>query len=128
MGNTVDLLRVWEKYAFLPVAVTEYGSGKTLMVGFVNKESLALTLKTHKAYYYYPKEDKVRKKGAHSGNTQIVRTIKMNCKKDSFLFVVEQKGTVCRTGSDTCFIHDVYDFNESKHEKFGRLILDEEEN
>ena len=98
-----------------------------LMVGFQNKESLAMTLKTHEAYYYYPIENKIRKKGAHTGNIQKIRNIKMNCKKDAFLFVVEQKGTVCSTGSDTCFIHNVYDFNESKHEKFGRLILDDEE-
>lgn len=85
-----------------------------------------MTLKTKEAYYYYPKEDKVRKKGRHNGNIQKIRNIKMNCKKDSFLFVVEQVGNVCSLGHDSCFIHEVYDFNESKHEKFGRLVLDEE--
>lgn len=110
----------------MPVAVTEYGSGKMLMVGFQNKESLAMTLKTHEVYYYYPKENKIRKKGAHTGNIQKIRNIKMNCKKDAFLFVVEQVGNVCRLGNDTCFSNEVYDFNESKHEKFGRLVLDDE--
>ena len=110
----------------MPVAVTEYGSGEVLMVGFQNKESLALTLKTRQAYYYYPERDCIEKKGSHSGNIQTIMNIKMNCEENAFLFVVEQKGCVCRTGRHSCFFKEIYDSSYSKQEKFGRLVLDDE--
>ncbi len=122
----VDLLSVWEEHDVLPVAVTEYGSGKVLMVGYQNKESLALTLKTGKVYYYNIHDKKVHKKGSHSGYTQTLRIAKIDCDCSSFWFVVEQKGCVSKTGDDTCFTEEIFSTEYSKHEKFGRLILDNE--
>ena len=122
----VDLISVWEKHEVLPVTVTEYGSGKVLMIGYQTKESLALTLKTGKVYYYDLNDKKVYKKGHSSGHSQRLMSATMNCSLDAFWFVVEQKGTVCHTGHSSCFIHEIYSTEYTKHEKFGRLILDDE--
>lgn len=122
----VDLIKVWQNHDVLPVAVTEHGTGKMLMVGYQNKESLALTLKTGEAWYCDSDGENVRRCGAHSGHTQHIREIKMNCGCDAFLFIVEQKGCVCHTGHSSCFYHTIYNADEVRREKFGRLILDSE--
>lgn len=122
----IDLIKLWQEYDVLPAVVSEYGTGKILMIGYQNKESLALTLKTGEAWYYKKDSGEVKRRGAHSGNTQHVREIKMNCSCDAFLFIVEQKGRVCHTGHSSCFFHSVYSADNSRREKFGRLVLDSE--
>ena len=43
-----DLYKLWENKTTMPVITVEYGSGKVLMLGYMNKEAFAYTLKTRR--------------------------------------------------------------------------------
>ena len=66
----IDLYKLWENKKTMPVITVEHGSGKVLMLGYMNKEAFAYTLKTRRAYYYDSQTDKVYKFGEEKGNAQ----------------------------------------------------------
>ncbi len=61
----IDLYKLWENKKTMPVITVEHGSGKVLMLGYMNKEAFAYTLKTRRAYYYDSQTDEVYKFGAN---------------------------------------------------------------
>ena len=64
----IDLYKLWEDRETMPVITVEYGTGKVLMLGYMNKEAFAYTLKTRRAYYYSPQQyiNSARKREIHS--------------------------------------------------------------
>ena len=74
-----DLYKLWENKTTMPVITVEYGSGKVLMLGYMNKEAFAYTLKTRRAYYYDAQTDKVYKFGEEKGNAQRLMSLDLEC-------------------------------------------------
>ena len=98
--NKVD----WQKVPLLPVITQEYGSNEVLMLAFMDKEALSLTLKTKIAHYFSRTKQRIWKKGESSGNIQNVKEIYIDCDDDTLLLKVEQVGGVaCHTGRKSCF-------------------------
>lgn len=126
----IDLNKLWHKRDVLPVVTVDSISGNVLMLGYMNKEAFAYTLKTGKVWYYHAETHEVRMKGKHSGNIQNLVSIKADYDYKSLLITVEQVGNVCRHdgGHSTYFIHGIYgceDDDKSKHRKFGKVEIDE---
>ncbi|HHP7238116.1 phosphoribosyl-AMP cyclohydrolase [Longibacter sp.] len=76
---------------------------EVLMMAFMNENTLALTLKTGRMTYWSRSREEVWVKGATSGNTQAVRSVRLDCDGDALLFRVTQKGGACHTGHHSCF-------------------------
>lgn len=93
----------WEKSELLPSIIQDFYTKEVLMLGFLNKEALELTLKTGFVHYFSRSKNRIWKKGETSGNTQLLKEAYIDCDNDSFLFLVEQKGAACHTGSKSCF-------------------------
>jgi len=95
----------WEKVdGLLPVIVQEESSNEVLMMAFMDKKALELTLKTKKAHYFSRTKQRIWQKGESSGNFQIVKDIYIDCDNDTLLLKVEQVGGVaCHTGRKSCF-------------------------
>ncbi|MCH9813634.1 MAG: GTP cyclohydrolase II [Epsilonproteobacteria bacterium] len=90
----------------MPAVAQEYGSNEVLMVGFMNQEALALTLKTKIAHYFSRSKNRIWKKGETSGNIQKVVDVKVDCDADTILLIIEQVGNVaCHTGAKSCFFN-----------------------
>lgn len=126
----IDLYKLWEDRETMPVITVEYGTGKVLMLGYMNKEAFAYTLKTRRAYYYSPQTKAVYKFGEEKGNSQRLMSLEVDCGCDALLMSVQQKGHVCHhNGShSTCFNETVYrrtGAGASKRRKFGRVEIDE---
>lgn len=126
----IDLSKLWNMRKIMPVVAVDSLSGKVLMLGYMNKEAFAYTLKTHRVWYCDINGENVRMKGGHSGNTQKLISIKADEDYRSLLVTVEQKGEVCQRdgGHSTCFIHTIYgreDIDFAKRKKFGRVEVDE---
>ena len=84
-------------------------SGQVLMVAYMNKEALDMTIATGVATYFSRSRAKLWKKGESSGNVQKVKAIFKDCDSDTLLIKVEQVGgAACHTGNRSCF------FSESK--------------
>jgi phosphoribosyl-AMP cyclohydrolase len=85
----------------------ERGTGKVLMVAWMNDEALARTLQTREATYYSRSRAEQWVKGATSGHTQHVHSVRLDCDGDTVLLEVDQIGSACHTGDHSCFDADV---------------------
>jgi len=100
----------WTDDGLVPVIAQEDGTGEVLMFAWMNRESLALTVREGKAIYWSRSRGKLWRKGEESGHEQIVRDIRLDCDNDVILLRVEQKGGIaCHTGRKHCFFQQLQD-------------------
>ncbi len=85
----------------------ERGTGAVLMVAWMDDEALARTLETRQATYYSRSRGEYWVKGATSGHTQRVHSVRLDCDGDAVLIEVDQVGAACHTGEHSCFDADV---------------------
>ncbi len=82
-------------------------SGDVLMVAWMNREALAATINTGRATYWSRSRNELWVKGATSGHTQTVHSIKVDCDGDALLLLVTQVGAACHTGARSCFHNNI---------------------
>ena len=87
----------------IPAIAQDSKTGEVLMLAYMNRQSLALTLKSGRATYWSRSRNELWEKGATSGNTQRVLEISLDCDGDAILIKVEQSGAACHTGEQSCF-------------------------
>ncbi|MBX3640254.1 MAG: phosphoribosyl-AMP cyclohydrolase [Nitrosomonas sp.] len=94
----------WSDDGLIPAIAQEAGSGKILMVAWMNPEALRLTAESGEAVYWSRSRKKLWHKGEESGHTQKIKEIRMDCDGDVVLLTVEQIGGIaCHTGRHNCF-------------------------
>jgi phosphoribosyl-AMP cyclohydrolase len=99
----------WDDKGLVPAIAQETGTGKILMMAWMNRESLALTLETGHAVYWSRSRRKLWHKGESSGHEQVVHAIRLDCDADVVLLEVEQKGGIaCHTGRHNCFYRELH--------------------
>ncbi|MDB3901629.1 bifunctional phosphoribosyl-AMP cyclohydrolase/phosphoribosyl-ATP diphosphatase HisIE [Flavobacteriaceae bacterium] len=91
------------KDGLVPAIIQDDLTSKVLMLGYLNKESLSLTLSTKVVHFYSRTKQRIWKKGEESGNELKVISIKEDCDNDTVLIKVNPVGPVCHKGDDTCF-------------------------
>jgi phosphoribosyl-AMP cyclohydrolase len=105
----VDAIK-WDGKGLVPAIAQEKGTGKILMMAWMNRESLGLTRKTGHAVYWSRSRKKLWYKGEESGHQQVVSAIRVDCDADVVLLEVEQKGGIaCHTGHHNCFFRELRD-------------------
>ncbi len=87
----------------LPAIIQDFQTGKVLMLGYMNEESLAKTKALNKVTFFSRSKNRLWTKGEESGNFLEVMDIKLDCDNDTFLIKVKPVGPVCHTGNDTCW-------------------------
>lgn len=87
----------------LPVVVQDEASKEVLMLAYLNREALRLSIETGRATYFSRSRNQIWVKGESSGNIQLIRSVSFDCDSDALLFVVHQEGVACHTGERTCF-------------------------
>ena len=101
--NWLDDIK-WDKDGLVPAIAQETGTGKILMMAWMNRESLALTVKEGRAIYWSRSRGKLWRKGEESGHVQRLKDIRLDCDNDVVLLEVEQLGGIaCHTGRHNCF-------------------------
>ncbi len=94
----------------VPAIVQEEGTGRILMMAWMNRESLRLTVEEGQAVYWSRSRGKLWRKGESSGHQQVLRDIRLDCDADVVLLKVEQKGGIaCHTGRRSCFYRTLKD-------------------
>ena len=94
----------WNDMGLVPAIAQDVGDGKILMVAWMNRESLQLTVEEGKAVYWSRSRQKLWRKGEESGHQQLVSEIRLDCDNDVLVLQVEQKGGIaCHTGRRSCF-------------------------
>ncbi|HIC11817.1 MAG TPA: bifunctional phosphoribosyl-AMP cyclohydrolase/phosphoribosyl-ATP diphosphatase HisIE [Sulfurimonas sp.] len=106
MINAVDRVD-WEKSELLPVIVQEVSTNEILMMAYMNKEALELSLNTKIAHYFSRSKQRIWKKGESSGHTQTIASFSIDCDNDTLLIKVTQEGVACHTGHKSCFFTEL---------------------
>src|SRR6056297_261327 len=88
----------------VPAIAQDFSSGEVLMLAWMNRDALALTLSEGRAIYWSRSRQALWRKGEASGNVQILRELRLDCDGDTVLMKVEQQGGIaCHTGRRRCF-------------------------
>jgi phosphoribosyl-AMP cyclohydrolase len=104
----------WDERGLVPAIVQDAENGKVLMLAYMNEESLKLTMDSGEACFWSRSRREPWRKGARSGNVQLVREIKIDCDDDALLLLVDPAGPACHTGETSCFYRTLDD--RKKHE------------
>jgi len=101
--NRVD----WEKSELLPVIVQDVENNDVLMMAYMDREALELSLETKIAHYFSRSKQRIWKKGESSGHTQTIHSFSLDCDNDTLLIKVTQAGVACHTGRRSCFFTEL---------------------
>ena len=101
--NRVD----WEKSELLPVIVQDDTTNEVLMMAYMNREALQLSLETKLAHYFSRSKQRIWKKGESSNHLQHIHSFMIDCDNDTLLLKVKQDGVACHTGRKSCFFTEL---------------------
>lgn len=87
----------------IPVIVQDHKTNEVLMMAYMNEEAFDHTVKTGRMTYYSRSRQCQWVKGETSGHFQYVKSLSIDCDKDTLLAKVEQIGAACHTGNRSCF-------------------------
>jgi phosphoribosyl-AMP cyclohydrolase len=94
----------WDERGLVPAIAQDRDSGEVLMVAWMNREALRLTVEQGRAVYWSRSRAKLWFKGEESGHLQRLHEIRLDCDADVVLLQVEQVGGIaCHTGRRRCF-------------------------
>ena len=96
------MLKLDEK-GLIPAIIQDEKTGDVLMLGYMNKESLRLTLSSGEVWFYSRSRQELWHKGATSGNVLRLRSIVKDCDSDALLVKADPAGPTCHTGERSCF-------------------------
>ncbi|MCI8378140.1 MAG: bifunctional phosphoribosyl-AMP cyclohydrolase/phosphoribosyl-ATP diphosphatase HisIE [Lachnospiraceae bacterium] len=91
----------------IPAIVQDYRTGEVLMLGYMNRESYELTIKTGRMTYFSRSRQELWVKGETSGHFQYVKSLSLDCDNDTVLAKVRQIGAACHTGNRSCFFKEL---------------------
>ena len=102
----------------IPAIIIDDNSGDVLMLAYMNLESLKISLEKKLTCFWSRSRKELWLKGETSGNYQHIKEIQTDCDRDTLLIYVKPDGPACHLGNYSCFVDDVLEREETKHEKF----------
>ena len=103
MSNWLDEIK-WDSNGLIPAIAQDYKTDRILMMAWLNRESLELTVKEQRAIYWSRSRGKLWRKGEESGHIQKLHEMRLDCDADVIILRVEQIGDIaCYTGRHSCF-------------------------
>ena len=108
MMKVLDEIK-YDAHGLVPVIVQDHRNNEILMVAYMNKESLRMTLETGITHFWSRSRQKYWKKGETSGHTQEVKQVLVDCDQDALVMKVEQRVAACHTGYRSCFYRTLQD-------------------
>ncbi len=101
---SADLERLrFDEAGLIPMVVQDVQSGTVLMVGWANRQAVALTIETQRAHFFSRSRQTLWRKGETSSNELVVREIAVDCDRDTLLVRADPRGPTCHTGGRSCF-------------------------
>jgi len=110
--NTFESSIPWSEFkknsdGMVPVIVQDYQTDEVLMLAYMNEEAYETTLKTGRMTYWSRSRNELWMKGLTSGHFQYVKSLTLDCDKDTILAKVSQVGAACHTGNRSCFFQEL---------------------
>ena len=114
----------FDKNGLIPVIAQDAGTGDILMVAYMNRQSLDLTIETGYATYFSRSRQALWKKGQESGHFQKVIQILIDCDQDCLVLKVAVDAGQCHTGYQSCFYRALRKNSKKKLEFIADRIFD----
>jgi len=99
---------VFDENGLIPAIVVDAVSGAVLMLAYMNKESLKISIDEGRTCFWSRSRGELWRKGDTSGNVQHIVNIKADCDRDALTVYVKKAGPACHTGAESCFFEDLY--------------------
>ncbi len=99
----VDTLDWTKVNGLMPAVIQDNNTGKVLMLGYMNKEALSITIETKKVTFFSRTKQSLWTKGETSGNFLNLVAITQDCDNDALLVLVNPVGPTCHKASFSCF-------------------------
>ncbi len=94
----------WNEQGLVPAIAQDWQSGEVLMLAWMNRQALELTIAENRAIYWSRSRQALWRKGEQSGNVQKLKELRLDCDGDTVLMKVDQIGGIaCHTGRRDCF-------------------------
>ena len=94
----------WDKMdGLLPAVVQDAGTGRVLMIGYMNRGAVEATLESGFVTFFSRSKQRLWQKGETSGNRLAVKAITSDCDGDALLVLAEPAGPTCHEGTQSCF-------------------------
>jgi len=107
MNSIINKIDFDKQDGLVPVITQDSTTNEILMLAYMDKEALELSLQTNYAHYFSRSKQRIWKKGESSNHTQKIESIKVDCDNDTLLLKVIQNGVACHTGRKSCFFTDL---------------------
>lgn len=108
----------FDSQGLIPAIAQDADTGEVLMVAWMNKESLMITLDKGIACYFSRSRNKLWIKGETSGHMQKILEIRLDCDGDVILLKIRQEGGACHKGFRSCFfrkrVNDAWEIDGKK--------------
>jgi len=105
-GRLIENLKFNER-GLIPAIAQDADTGEVLMLGYMNEESIRLTLSSGEVWFYSRSRQELWHKGETSGNRLVVCKLWKDCDSDTILVKAHPTGPVCHTGNKTCFFEQL---------------------
>ncbi|MBV8524912.1 MAG: phosphoribosyl-AMP cyclohydrolase [Acetobacteraceae bacterium] len=92
-----------------PAIAQQHDTGEVLMMAWMNRQAITETLATGRVCYWSRSRNRLWRKGETSGQTQMLKELRIDCDGDAILLLVDQSGVACHTGRRSCFYRAVRD-------------------
>lgn len=103
MNDWLDEIH-WNEDGLVPAIAQDHQTGRILMMAWMNRESLTLTVNEQRAIYWSRSRGKLWRKGEESSHVQKLHELRLDCDADVIVLMVEQLGGIaCHTGRESCF-------------------------
>ena len=102
----------YDSRGLIPAIVTDAESGKVLMLAYMNRESLEISLREGYTCFWSRSRGELWRKGETSGNRQRIVSVTADCDADTLLVSVVKSGPACHTGAESCFFNGICDSGE----------------
>jgi len=103
MKDWLDEIK-WDRDGLVPAIAQDHKTGRILMMAWMNREALSLTVAENRAIYWSRSRNRLWRKGEESGHIQVLHELRLDCDADVIVMNVEQLGDIaCHTGRHSCF-------------------------
>ena len=93
----------FDKNGLIPAIAQDAKTGQVLMVAYMDRAALDMTIQTGCATYFSRSRQKLWKKGEESGHFQKVEKILVDCDQDCIILKVTVEAGQCHVGYQSCF-------------------------
>jgi len=107
--NLNELIKYDDK-GLIAAVIQHAETGQVLMLGYMNAESLGITLRERRACFWSRSRSTLWRKGETSGHVLEVKEIRVDCDADALVLKCDPVGPTCHTNETSCF-YRVVDFD-----------------